>query len=308
MTRISVIGLGAMGASYAAKLSRVAQVRVIADGERAARLERDGVTVNGERFDFPVVRPDEPAEPADLVLVGVKYTAFPLAVRQIAGHVGPGTVIVSLINGISSEDELATAFPQARVLYSITFGVDAVRTGQSVAYASLGAMAFGEARNVAPYAEPVRWLAALFDACGLVYEIPDDMIARLWWKFMVNVGVNQITAVLKAPYAQVQREGPAHEAMLAAQREVVAVAQAKGIALSEADVTSWLGVLGKLGPGQYTSMAQDAMAGRPMETAIFGGAMCRLGAETGVPVPVNTVLNQLLEAASDASGPRPAQP
>ena len=306
MTRISVIGLGAMGAVYASKLSTApdAQVRIIADGERAERLARDGITVNGRRYDFPVVAPDAVVEPADLVLVAVKYPALAGAIRQIAHHVGPSTLIVSLLNGLTSEDELAAAYPAARVLYSTTVGVDAVRDGLTITYSHAGKMVFGEARNTPPYSETVRWLAALFDSCGLVYDIGADMIRELWWKFLANVGVNQVTAVLKAPYAVVQAEGsPARAVMEAAQREVVAVAQAKGISLSEADIETFRTVLTtSLAPTQYTSMAQDTRAGRITETDIFGGAMRRMGAETGVPVPVNTVLNQLLQALAPAAG------
>jgi len=308
MPAISVIGLGAMGASYAAKLAGVpdARLRVIASGQRAARLLSQGVTVNGHHLGFPVVAPDDPVEPADLLVVAVKYTGFAEALRQIRHHVGPGTVIMSLLNGITSETELAAAYPQAEVLYSITVGVDAVRRGQEVTYSSLGRIEFGQAHNQAPYSPAVQWLAGVFDSCGLTYAIAPDMIRQLWWKFLINDGVNQVTALLKAPYAVVQQpDSPARATMTAAQREVVAVAQAKGIALTEADITAWLDVLAGLGPGQYTSMAQDALAGRPTETDIFGGAMRRMGAETGLPTPVNTVLNQLLLAQAGLA-PTPA--
>jgi len=297
-----MIGLGAIGASYAAKLSaaRGVDLVVIAEGERAVHLERDGVVVNDQRFDLSVVRPDEPVEPADLVIVAVKGPALAEAIAQIAGHVGPGTILLSLLNGITSEDELAAAYPQATVLYAIAVGIDAVREGNRISYAQAGKTVFGEAANVAPYAPAVRWLADLFEAAGLAYEIPADMIHQLWWKFMVNDGVNQVTALLRAPYAAVQTAGsPAWETMLAAQREVVAVARALGIDLGEADLASWFGVLATLGPDRYTSMAQDARAGRVTEADMFGGLVRRLGEQTGVPVPVNTVLHQLLLAQTE---------
>ena len=299
MTRISVIGLGAMGASYAAKLSEAegTQVRVVAEGERAERLARGGVTVNGVQHRFAVVCPDEAVEPADLVVVGVKYPALAVAIPQLKRHIGPGTVVISLLNGITSEAEIAAAYPAAHVVLSITFAIDAVRQGQQVHYSNPGRMAFGDATNVAPYSEHVRWLARLFDAAGLDYEIPADMIAQLWWKFLVNVGVNQVTAVLEAPYAVVQdRRSPARELMFAAQREVIAIAQAQGIGLGEADLASWSQVLDELGPAQFSSMAQDVLAHRPTEVDVFSGSVMRMGAQLGVPVPVNTCLNQILSA------------
>jgi len=299
MIRISVIGLGAMGASYAAKLHDApgTDLTVIADGERAERLRQDGVTVNGTRHDFAVVTPDEAVPPADLMLVGVKYPSFHEALQQMAGHIGDHTIVLSLLNGITSEDEIVAAYPQCHTLLSITAGVDAVRRGNDVTYRSLGYMAFGEPANSAPYSAAVRWVADLFDAAGLRYEIPADLVKQLWWKYLVNTGVNQVTAVLEAPYGIVQRpESPARDLMLAAQREVVAVAQGRGIDLTRADIDSWLTVLAGLGPDMYTSMAQDVLAHRPTEADIFSGQIRQMGAELGLDVPVNTCLHQILKA------------
>jgi len=306
MVRISVIGLGAMGASYATKFQQSADtdLRVIADGTRAEALRRNGVSVNGVRHDFAVVGPAQPVAPADLLILGVKYTHFAEALRQVSRHVGPNTIVISLLNGITSEQEFAAAYPQSHPLLSITFGVDAVRHDHDITYSSLGAMAFGEPTNSAPYSEAVRWVAQLFDSAGLRYEIPSDMVKRLWWKFLVNTGVNQVTAILRAPYRIVQDpDSPARDLMLAAQREVVAVAQAQGIGLDQTDIDGWLDVLAALGPSQYTSMAQDVLAGRPTEVDIFAGAICRMGHELGVPVPVNTCLYQILKAQEPPAAP-----
>jgi 2-dehydropantoate 2-reductase len=299
MIAVSVIGLGAMGASYAAKLhdSPLAAVTVIAEGARAERLRRDGVRVNGVRHRFPVVEPDTRVEPADLVIVAVKYTDFAEALPQIAHHIGDNTVVICLLNGITSEAEVQQRYPQSHPLLSITFGVDAVRVGHDVTYSSLGRIGFGLAHNREPYAAPVVWLADLFDSAGLRYEIFPDMIHQLWWKYLVNTGVNQVTAALEAPYAIVQPpQGPARDVMIAAQREVVRVGQAEGIDLSEADIDSWLEVLDQLGPRQYTSMAQDVLARRPTEVEVFAGAIMRLAAKHGIAVPVNTCLYQLITA------------
>ena len=91
--------------------------------------------------------------------------------------------------------------------------------------------------------------------------------------------------------------------MVAAQREVIEVANARGVDLSEPDIDRWLEVLDGLGPDNYTSMAQDAIAGRATEVESFAGTMIELGRATGVPVPVNTTLYGLLKSA-EAVGTR----
>lgn len=294
MTTITVIGLGAVGASYAARIvdsAPHADLRVLAEGERAERLRRDGVTVNGRPYRFAVVEPGDVVAPADLVIVAVKCHHLEEAVVQLAGHVGPGTVILSLLNGITSEGVLSRAFPQAYVPLAVCVGIDGVRHGGDVQYTTLGWVEVGDPVTGEPPARVVQ-LEGLLGDLGLTCRVRADMVHALWWKFLVNVGVNQVTALLEAPYAVIQRPGPALDLVIAAQREVVAVAQAEGVDLSEADIATFLEVMATLGPDNYTSMAQDALAHRFTEVDEFAGTVVRLGERHQVPTPVNAVLLQ----------------
>ena len=294
MTIISVIGLGAVGASFAARISDAqpdTELRVVADGPRAERLRREGVVVNGQAYHFPVVDPGEEMTPADLVIVTVKCHHLVEAIEQVAHQVGPDTIILSLLNGITSEDALAEAFPQAYVPLAVVVGIDAVRDDAGVRYSSGGWVEFGDAVAGERSAGSVR-LEGLLAAAGVTFTVQADMRHALWWKFLVNVGVNQVSALLEAPYALVQAEGPARDLMIAAQREVVAVAQASGVDLTDADIAKFLDVLTTLGPDNYTSMAQDALAHRRTEVDQFAGIVVELGGRLDVPTPVNAVLLQ----------------
>jgi len=299
--RIHLVGLGAVGAAYGAKLLQAGfDLRVLVDGVRRERYRSAVTTVNGTAHVFPLADADDDT-PADVALVAVKAGALGEAIELLRPSVGPGTVVLSLLNGIDSEQVLADAFPQAYVLLAVSLGIDAVRDGRDVTYTSLGRIFFGEPTNAEPHGEPVRRVAELFAAADIACVIPDDMTRELWWKFLINVGVNQVSAVLRAPYRLFQEPGsPAREAMLAAQREVIAVAEAEGVALGEADLDAWLAVLDGLGPASYTSMAQDAIAGRPTEVDIFAGRVCELGERHGIATPVNRLLWQLLKAAERA--------
>jgi 2-dehydropantoate 2-reductase len=293
--RIHLVGLGAVGAAYAARLvDSGADLKIVADPERAARYRGEPTVVNGRSYSFDVLADDVTA---DLVLVAVKRPHLAAAIELLRPGIRPGTVVLSLLNGIDSEAELSRALPDASVLYAVCVGIDAVRTGRSVRYTSLGRILFGEAINTPP-STPVSWVAGLLADAGIPHAIPADMQRELWWKFLVNVGANQVSAILRAPYRVLQdRDQPARQVMLAAQREVIAVANASGIALGEADLDRWLTVLDELGPDSFTSMAQDAAAGRPTEVDAFAGAMIDLGRRTGVEVPVNTTLYGLLKGA-----------
>jgi len=231
------------------------------------------------------------------VIVGVKQPALAEALSQLNGFIGPDTVVLSLLNGVTSEHDIAQAFPQAHVLLSISLEVDPVRRGSAVEYTTLGRLVLGEPHNQQPWSPAVQFATGLLDRAGLAWEVAEDMTRQLWFKFLINAGVNQVTAALGgAPYAVVQADSPARQLMLAAQREVIACAQAQGIDLRDSDLDAWLDILAKLGPGQYTSMAQDVLAGRPTETDMFGGVIRQLGESLGLAVPVNTVLHQLLSS------------
>lgn len=294
--RILLAGLGGVGAGYGSRLLDAGEdVRVLLDPERAARYAAQPTVVNGREYHFPVAADDGAS---DLVLVAVKRVSLDEAIGQLRPHVGPGTVILSLLNGIDSEEVLAAAFPRATVLLAVSVGIDAVRDGRDVRFTSLGRILFGEPTNPGPLASTVAGIAEVFARAGIAAEVPSDMVRELWWKFLVNVGVNQVSAVIGAPYRVFQgADGPARQVMIAAQREVIAVANARGVDLGEADIRRWLDVLDGLGPDNYTSMAMDALTGRPTEVDSFGGTMIELGRATGVPVPVNTTLHDLLKAA-----------
>jgi 2-dehydropantoate 2-reductase len=294
--RIVLVGLGGVGAGYGSRLLDAGMdLRVVADPERAARYAVQPTVVNGREYHFPLAGE---GEPADLVLVAVKRVALDEAIRLLRPQVRPGTVILSLLNGIDSEEVLATAFPEAIVLLAVSVGIDAVRHGRDVRFTSLGRILFGEPANPGPRARLVTGIGELFARAGIPYEVPADMARELWWKFLINVGANQVSAVIGAPYRVLQdRDQPARAVMIAAQREVIAVANARGVELGEQDIANWLDVLDGLGPDNYTSMAQDALAGRPTEVDNFGGTMIQLGRDAGVPVPVNTALYGLLKGA-----------
>ena len=301
--RVSVLGLGAVGAAYAERLVAAGvEVEVLVPDDRAAQYRSRPTTVNGRACAFAMVTPDQ-AAPADLLLVAVKHPQLPEAIALAGPAVVPGTVVLSLLNGITSEAELAEAFPAATVLLGLAVGIDAQRQGRDVRYTSLGRIDFGEAQNTPPFSAPVRRVAELFGRAGIAYDVPADMVRSLWWKFLVNVGVNQVSAVLRAPYGAFQAAGsPARQVMLAAQREVIALANARGVELGEADLDRWLSVLDRLDPDSFSSMAQDTIAGRETEVATFAGTVVELAAPAGVAVPVNATLKGLLEALA----PRPA--
>jgi 2-dehydropantoate 2-reductase len=307
---ISIIGAGALGAVYGSLFHDMDPgcVSFVAGGERARRLRREGVVVNGRRFNIPVIGLDDGGTaPADLIIVAVKYQHLDDAVGDMKNRVGEETAIISVMNGIESEERIGAVYGMDKILYCVSVGIDALREGNSVIYTTQGKLFFGEASNAA-LTERVRRLQALFDRAGIVYETPPDMMRILWWKFMINVGINQASAVLRAPYAVFQAAGEARELMGSAMREVVRVAGKAGVDLSDADIGVFDPVLARLNPQGKTSMLQDVEAGRKTEVEMFAGRVIELGRRYDVPTPVNRMLfDQIRKIESDYTANRSGQ-
>lgn len=304
INRVVILGAGAVGASYASMFVRAGgfETAVLARGARYERLRRDGLLVNGTRYAVPVRHPDEAGPPADLILVALKHHHLAGALPDLQNLAGEQTLIVSLLNGLDSEQIIGAVYGMEKVLYAMVLGIDAVRLGHEVTYEGAGKIYFGEATNAEP-GERVRRVGAAFTRAGIVHETPADMIRTLWWKFMVNVGMNQASAVMRAPYGVFQAMPEARALMEALMREVIVLAGREGVNLVAQDVDDWLDFLPSMSPQGKTSMLQDVEAGRQNEAEIFGGKVVALGRKHGVATPVNeTVLRILQVLGRPASG------
>lgn len=293
--KVAILGAGAMGAAYAAKFFDTSEFSTVfvAREPRLERLRIEGLVVNGKHYSIPVVHPDEPQPTADLIVVALKNHNLPEAANDLRNLVGSGSTIVSVMNGLDSEDYLGSVYGMDKVLYAIAVGIDAVREGNSVTYTNPGKILFGDPDNSHP-SERVRRVQAAFERAGLASEIPADMMRTLWWKFMINVGVNQASAVMRAPYGVFQSSPDAQALSEALMSEVIVLARHVGVNLQDDDLDAWNAVLKTLSPEGKTSMLQDIEAGRKTEVEAFSGKVVELGKTHGIPTPVNETLLRII--------------
>ena len=307
--RLAVVGAGAVGASIVAMLCDAGrQVAVLADGPRAQRL-RDGLIVNGRCY-RPAVDDLSQGPPYDLVIVATKSTQLESALPLVATAAGSYGYVISLLNGISSEGIIRSALERhasagpagapsvtERVIPAMILGIDAMRVDEGFVFLNRGTIYYGADPQTAPV--PI----AALDALGAVLagsEIPavrSEQITRtLWWKFMINVGINQSSAVLRAPYGLFQRSRYAQALMVDAMREVIALSRAEGAGLEERDIDQWIETLRGLNPDGKTSMVQDVEAGKPTEVDLFAGTVLEIAEKHGLDAPVNRTLYRLIRA------------
>ena len=282
---VAFAGIGAVGAIYAQCAAQCARIPCFAVVMDKQSYRDRPVSVNGEMLAIELATPQEAKEKADLVIVAVKWHVFEDVLEQIAPFVGEGTIILSLLNGISSEQVIRTRFPQARVLLSMCSGVDSNREGRAVRMNRRGKIVFGESDG--RMSEAVAAVSAYFDLAGIPYEIPRDMLHQMWWKLMVNAGMNQVSAVRGLNYEGMRNSPDAMEQMHAAQREVITIANALGISMDERDIEMWDRQLDTLCCCGLSSTLQDIRARRKTEVELYGETICRLGRSLGIETPEN---------------------
>ena len=293
--KVAILGAGAMGAYFASRFFDTAgfSTVLIAKGNRLDKLKSKGLVVNGKFYAIPVIHPDEATSPVDLIIVALKHHHLEEAVQDLEKLVGDSTTIISIMNGLESEEYIGSIYGMDKMLYAVSVAIDALRQGNQITYTKPGKHYFGEAIN-AHLSQRVLRVQEAFDRAGIVYETPEDMIRMMWWKFMVNVGVNQASAVMRAPFGVFQKSPEAQGLMEALMKEVTALTDVMDVNLTNRDIEEWYPFLNVLSPQGKTSMLQDIEAGRKTEVEMFGEKVVELGKAHGVPTPVNQTVLQII--------------
>lgn len=298
---VGIVGLGALGVIFAHQLTQGAgyeNVKVLADADRTARYMKEGVFLNGERCAFHYADAAAENKPLDLLLFAVKFGALESSIAECRHLVGPDTTIISALNGISSEQILSVSFGKEKIVWCVAQKMSAVKEGNRAFCPIFGELALGVPSGQDD--RRLRALTAFFDRIKFPYSLPEDIRTHMWSKLLCNTGCNQAAMVFQCGYAGLQVPGPARDAMLGAMREVVQVANAEGVPLSEQDVAEWDSIIQAFPAGGEPSMRQDGKAHRKSEVELFSGTIRRLAAKHGIAVPVNDRLYRQVQEMESA--------
>lgn len=293
---IGIFGLGALGTLYAHLLTQglgKEHVFVLADHERINRYEAQGIYYNGERCDFHYVETATHTEPLDVLIFAVKFGALHAAIESCRHLVTPETTLVSVLNGVSSERVLGEAFTPEQIVWCVAQKMTARKEGNRVTVRPVGELALGVPAGYDPC--HLQRLSTLFDSISFPYSLPVDIRTHMWSKLLCNVGTNQPTMVFACGFGELQKEGKPREIMFASMREVVQVANAEGVPLSEDDVTHWVNIVDAFPPDSETSMRQDGKNRQKSEVELFSGTIRRLGVKHGIPTPANDWLYEQVQ-------------
>ncbi len=285
--QLAIIGMGALGMMYAELIKRAkvnCQVSFVMDPERYQQNKDCTFTVNGQEQDFKLQVASSALAP-DLLILATKYAGLAAALDLAEQFIGKDTIIISVLNGISSEEIIAKRFGWQQVLGCVAIGMDAVREGSAVSYTKPGRLQIGlfQAQQI----DILTALNSFLATAGLAHTIEKDIRQALWAKFLLNVGINQACMVYETTYGGAFQLTEVYQAMIKAMQEVILIAEKEGVNLTEADLEKSLAILQTLNPDGYPSMRQDALARRPSEVELFAGTVLKIAARHQLAVPVN---------------------
>lgn len=294
--RVAIIGMGAIGASYARQISKY-----------APKVSLHGVVRNLDTFwGDPLLINDEPLKvnyrtidtmntvPLDLILVCVKSYDLKEAIESMHEIVGQNTIIMSFISGLSSEAALIDAFGKEHVLYSAVMNADVNRNGHYITLNSIGTVYYGTPDGM--LAPEIQAVHEFFNQCHIDHRISECIEYHLWKKMMINIGFSQTSTVYQLTFGSFRTNEKALDTMRTAQQEVVTMANAYGVPLCKSDICQWEANLEKMPPDGRSSMLQDYWMNRRLETDALCDYICDLGTKKNIPIPANLWLQEQLHA------------
>lgn len=288
--KVSIIGMGALGLLYGSHIVKhlgMDAVHFIMEDTRFKKYDNQIFYSNDEEIKFKLIK-DSEAKPADLLIVAVKYTGLEEALISMKKCIGPDTIILSVLNGISSEKVIGMRYGMDKVIYTVAQGMDAMKFDNKLRFTQLGELRLGIVDE--RQKDKLNCVISFFDKIELPHVVEEDILHRLWSKFMLNVGVNQTCMVYDTNYAGALAIGEPNRTMIAAMREVIAVANAEGIKLSEADLNQYIDIIGNLSPEGTPSMGQDRINQKQSEVELFAGTVIEMAKRNKIYVPANEFL------------------
>ena len=305
--RIAIMGAGGVGGYFGGRLAQHGQdVHFIARGAHFDAMQQRGLKVQSTYGDFgvhPVNATPEPADigPVDVVMFCVKMWDTESAARAIAPLLGRDTAVISFQNGVEAEDILGGVLGREHVLGGAAYIFSSIAEPGVVRHTSPNArLVFGEldgqtSRRAEEFCSAAR-------AAGIDASISRTILKDLWSKFLFICALSGMCAVSRSPVGPVLATPGTRALFIDAMREVEAVAAARDVSLDPDIVDRQLAGAHSLLPEQEPSMLYDLKHGHRLEVEWLNGAVARLGAELGVPTPVNRFIAAVLSLHAGSPG------
>jgi len=298
--KILVMGAGAVGAYYGARLQQAGEEVVLcARGENLRVMGDRGLEVKSYKGDvkLAVKATDNPADfaPYDLILFAVKSYDTEASAKQLIDCLAPDGIIMTIQNGVENEDLLCRYFPRTAVMGGNSrVGAELIAPGV-VLHTALGIIEFGELDgSQTPRAQR---LAEVFKRANIFGELTTDLKTLRWYKLMGNNGTNTVCALSLSTLGAAFRDTDGLALVRNLMEETVAVGRAEGAKMDPARIEPYLQMVMKnldvdaIKP----STLQDLEKGKRLEYDAICGAVVRAAQRHGIKVPATQTVNTLLK-------------
>ena len=297
--KICIMGAGGLGGFFGGWLAASGEdVTFIARGDHLAAMRSKGLDVRSELGNKRIPRVnavDDPQllEVMDVLIFTVKSYDLAEAAEKCRHLVGPGTLVVSLLNGIGWVEELKAIFPGAHLAAGVTmvpsniFSPGVIEHKGRDKTITLGAF---ETASVGR----VEALRDVFVHAGIDAQIDDNIEITVWTKFVAWSAGAGVTSLSRQPYGVVQSDSALKQMFVAATTEAVAVAKATGIPLADNLVSELTAVIASMPPASKSSTLVDLENGKRLELAAGVGTVVRLGRQQGIDTPVCATIDAAL--------------
>ncbi len=294
---VLICGIGAIGSIYADKINTYdsEHLRILVDKTRFEKYQKSPKIFNGRVLNLNYILPDEDNFKADLIIISTKSDGLNDAVKNIKNFVTDETIIMSLLNGVKSEEIISETYGWKHLLLSYFIGHSSMRDGNKIVFDGVGNIVFGVKDSLKTDINDIETVKRFFDKVGISYKTPDNMYRAYWLKYMMNVSTNQPSAILKMTFGQMQKNEKFMSFMKNIMKEVQNIAKAEGVKDTESMIDEAVTAFNKMIPDGRTSMLQDVEAKRKTELDIFAGTMIDFGKKHNIPTPYNMVLKELIE-------------
>ena len=289
--RILVIGAGATGGYFGARLAQAGRdVTFLLRPARAAAVRASGIRLTGQGPDetvpVTVLTADELDRHYDLVLLTVKNGALEAAVDDMAPAVGPGTLIVPFLNGISHLDRLSRRFGVGAVLGGVVIVATTVnQNGDIVRLAPQASLTTG-AQPAGPPVDLTGVDAALGGVIGFDFALSADILADMWGKWVFIATLGALTCLMGGAVGEIVAQPGGGELGPAFLAEATAIAAANGYPTADAQVRSITATVVQPGSGATSSMYRDVLDGHPTESDYIVADLVTRGREHGIESPL----------------------
>lgn len=285
---VAIFGAGAVGSYCIYGLSKCdIQLSVIAKDERYERLKKNGCLINDVIYHPEVLTPKE-AHGVDLLIVCLKYNALPDALEDIKQIVDEHTLVMSLMNGVDSEQIIGNQIGMQHMVYSL---IKVASHKEGLGYV------FDPETTIGIVLEENKEIDGLFSRSNLRYRMTSYIQEEIWSKFRLNVTKNLPQAILGAGVGCYSDSDHMKAIQSGLKEELEAIANAKGIDMSKADPSATRGsTVPKT--ARYSTL-QDLDAKRHTEIDMFSGAIIKMGKELNIPTPYNEFVDHIIKAMEE---------